>query len=298
SILTAMEGMMQRLIGVDIYLVTNLDPALGRVRADPGQLEQVIMNLVVNARDAMPKGGRLTIETANVKSHDIPLRGQGVELPGRYVMLAVSDTGGGMDAETQARVFEPFFTTKERGKGTGLGLSTVYGIIKQSGGHIFVQSALGEGTSFKIYLPRLEDPVEAVESEKAPADAPNGTETVLLVEDEPGVRTLVRDTLRQHGYTILEARHGIEALLINNEHVGPIHLLMTDLVMPQMSGREVANRMVPSRPNLRVLYISGYTEDAVIHHGVLNPGTAFLQKPFTPDAVARKVREVLDASPA
>ena len=294
AIVATMEGMLQRLLGEDIHLVTALDPALGPVKADPGQLEQVIMNLVVNARDAMPQGGKLIVETETVEIKDLYHHGQ-VVVPGRYAMLAVSDTGCGMDAATQSHLFEPFFTTKGQGKGTGLGLSTVYGIVRQSGGYVFVYSELGQGSAFKIYLPRVYDTVETVEIGTTLAGLPHGTETVLLVEDEPGVRTLLRDTLRLHGYTVLEARHGIEALLIGTQHTGLIHLLLTDVVMPQMGGREVADRLVPARPSLKVLYMSGYTENAVVHRGVLDPGTAFLQKPFTPDLLVCKVREVLDA---
>jgi len=293
TILLNMEEMLRRLIGEDIDLVSVQDPSLGRVKADPGQMEQVIMNLVVNARDAMPKGGKLTIETGNTeikssRAGDVAL------VPGRYVMLAVSDTGCGMDGETQAHIFEPFFTTKGPGKGTGLGLSTVYGIVKQSGGYIFVYSEVNRGSTFKVYLPRIEGEVEVTEPPQIPIALCSGTETVLLVEDEPGVRVLVRETLHLYGYKVLEARHGYEALLLEQEYLNPIHLLITDVVMPQMSGREVADRLSSSRGDIKVLYISGYTEAAVIHHGVLDPGTAFLQKPFTPDDLVRKVREVLD----
>jgi PAS domain S-box-containing protein len=295
AVLINMEEMLQRLIGEDIDLVSVQDPALGRVKADPGQMEQVIMNLVVNARDAMPKGGKLTIETGNVEIQQSYRTGDVALVPGRYVMLAVSDTGCGMDAETQTRIFEPFFTTKGPGKGTGLGLSTVYGIVKQSGGYVFVYSEASRGTTFKIYLPRIEGSVEPPEQPKIPVALCGGNETVLLVEDEPGVRVLVRETLQLYGYKVLEARHGYEALLIEQDYLNPIHMLISDVVMPQMSGREVADRLASARRDLKVLYISGYTEAAVIHHGVLDPGTAFLQKPFAPDDLVRKVREVLDA---
>ncbi len=298
AIVANMETMLQRLIGEDIHLVTVLDPGLGHVKADPGQLEQVIMNLVVNARDAMPKGGKLTVETTNHDIRQSYRRGQAVIQPGRYARLSVSDTGCGMEPELQARVFEPFFSTKGQGKGTGLGLSTVYGIVKQSDGYIFLYSEPGCGSTFKLYLPRVEEAAVEVETGMMPAGLPQGTETVLLVEDEPGVRALVRDTLRMHGYTVLEARHGIEALLTAKQHTGPIHLLMTDVVMPQMSGREVADRLFVTRSDLRVLFMSGYTENAIVHHGVLHPGTAFLQKPFSPESLARKVRDVLDAGKA
>ncbi len=297
AVVASLEGMLQRLVGEDVHLVTALDPELGPVKADPGQIEQVIMNLVVNARDAMPQGGRLTIETATVEMTTANRHGQSLKGPARYAMLAVSDTGCGMDAQTQARIFEPFFTTKEVGKGTGLGLSTVYGIVEQSGGHIDVSSEIGRGTTFKLYLPRVDEAVAERGRDTVPASLPRGTETVLIVEDEPGVRALARDTLRMRGYSVLEARHGIEALVIGSQHPGTIHLLMADVVMPQMNGREVAERLLRVRPEVKVLYMSGYTEDAIVHHGVLTPGTNFLQKPCTPDALADKVREVLDAQP-
>lgn len=291
-----MSTMLQRLLGEDIDLATTLAPELWHVKADPGQLEQIIMNLAVNARDAMPHGGKLTLETANVEVTEARVRGQTVMSPGYYAMLAMSDTGVGMDAQTQARIFEPFFTTKERDKGTGLGLSTVYGIVKQSGGYVFVYSEPARGATFKVYLPRVEETAEPIAVKPAALELPCGTETILLVEDEPGVRALARETLQLQGYTLLEARHGIEALLASNQHPGPIHLLVTDVVMPQMSGREVAGYLVAQRLNLKVLYMSGYTENAIVHHGVLDPGTFFLQKPFTPEALAHKVREVLDAA--
>jgi len=295
AVVVNMDTMLRRLIGEDIDLVTVPGPALGRVKADPGQIEQVIMNLAINARDAMPRGGQLTIETANVELDEAYARRHVAVRPGPHVMLAVSDTGPGMDAETQARVFEPFFTTKEPGKGTGLGLATVYGIVKQSGGNIWVYSEPGRGTTFKIYLPRVEEAAEPVEPAKALAGPPRGLETVLVVEDDEALRELAREILQSHGYTVLEARHGGEALPIGERHAGPIHLLVTDVVMPWMSGRELARRLMPAHPEMKVLYVSGYTENAVVHNGVLDPDTAFLQKPFTPDALARKVREVLDA---
>jgi len=286
--------MLQRLIGEDVHLVTVLDPDLGQVKADPGQIEQVLMNLAVNARDAMPTGGRLTIETANVEITE-PVHTDDAALPaGRYAMLSVNDTGCGMDVKTRSRIFEPFFTTKGQGKGTGLGLSTVYGIVKQSGGYILVNSKAGHGTTFKIYLPLVDEPVELCEIEKPAVASLHGTETVLLVEDEPTVRVLIRDTLRQFGYTVLEARHGVEAQLIYGQHLR-IDLLITDVVMPQMSGRELADRLLETDPHLKILFMSGYTESAVIDHGVTGSSTTFIQKPFTPEGLARQVREILDA---
>jgi PAS domain S-box-containing protein len=293
TIVSDLSKMLQRLIGEDIQLETSLDPALGTAKADPGQIEQVIMNLAVNSRDAMPDGGRLVIETKNVyldesyTSHHVAIT------PGNYVMIAVSDTGCGMDEETRQRIFEPFFTTKEAGKGTGLGLSTVYGIVKQSGGNIWVYSELGHGTTFKVYLRRVdeaeEQPLHAIHSGML-----QGTETVLLVEDEEMVRKLARQILETCGYKVLEAPHGGAALLVCECHDGPIHLMLTDVVMPEMSGRELMQRLSPLRPEMQVLFMSGYTEHAVVYHGVLEAETHFIQKPFTPEALARKVREVLD----
>jgi nitrogen-specific signal transduction histidine kinase len=296
AIVASMRSMLERLLGEDIDLAANLDPNLGHVKADPGQLGQVIMNLVVNTRDAMPQGGKVTIETSNVEI-EAPRRHDQIVRPGRYVMLSVSDNGCGMDRETQARIFEPFFTTKEQGKGTGLGLSTVYGIVKQSDGYIFVYSEVGAGTTFKIYLPRVETVAEQTGGEEAAPERLHATETVLLVEDEPGVRRVAREALIACGFTVLEARHGIEALLVAKQHPSPIHLLVTDVVMPQMNGPEVASRLASSRPAMKVLYMSGYTDHAVVHHGVIDPGFAFLQKPFSPEDLVQKVREVLRAAP-
>ena len=292
-----MDSMLRRLMGEDIIeLCAELSPKTGAIRADAGQIEQVIMNLAVNARDAMPTGGRLTIETRNVTvgkaaRHDTI----GVE-PGAYVLLAVRDTGHGMDAETRSHLFEPFFTTKEKGKGTGLGLSTVYGIVKQSKGSITVDSVPGQGTTFNIYFPLIdrEGPGSAGTADAvAPA---RGKETILLVEDEPAVRGLVHETLRLHGYTVLEARHGIEALMTVAKHTGPIHLLLTDVVMPQMSGPEVAEKLHSLRPDVKVLYMSGYPDHPVFEHGGVSRETSFLPKPFTPNALTKKVREVLDGA--
>ncbi len=295
AVVSNMSEMLRRLIGEDIALVTVLGPALGHVKADRGQIEQIIMNLAVNARDAMPHGGRLTLETANVDLDAAYARKHVEARPGPHVMLALSDTGIGMDPKTQARIFEPFFTTKGPRKGTGLGLAMVYGIVKQSGGNIWVYSEPGQGTTFKIYLPRIEEAIESAQGRSALAPPLRGMETVLLVEDEDAVRDLARDILQARGYTVLEARHGAEALRISEQHPGPIHLMLTDVVMPEMIGRELADRLAVLRPETKVLYMSGYTDNAVVHHGVLDPGTIFLQKPFTAAVLARKVREILDS---
>ena len=288
-----MDKLLHRLLGEDVDLFTVLEPGLGRVKADPGQVEQVIMNLAVNARDAMPQGGKLTIETANVDLDENYARDHVSVKPGSYVMIAVSDTGLGMTEKVKARIFEPFFTTKEIGKGTGLGLSTVYGIIKQSGGYIWVYSEIGRGSCFKVYLPRVDGPAdEAPRNTRQPAR--HGSETVLLVEDEDGVRALMRQVMHRHGYNVLEARHGGEALLMCERHQGKIDMLVTDVVLEQMSGRELAERLLKIRPGMKVLYVSGYADDAIVHHGVLTAGMEFLQKPFTTEALARKIRYVLD----
>ncbi|MFI5089642.1 MAG: PAS domain S-box protein [Terriglobales bacterium] len=293
-----MNKLMLRLLGEDIELSTKLDAGLGSVKADPGQIEQVIMNLAVNARDAMPKGGKLTLETANLELDQAYAREHAVVKPGPYVMLAITDTGCGMDAETLSHVFEPFFTTKEQGKGTGLGLSTVYGIVKQSGGYIWPYSELGMGTSFKIYLPRVDEMAEREQARAQAASGLRGTETILLVEDEEGVRALTRQLLQRHGYTVLEAEHGEDALLLCERYSGPIHLVLSDVVLAQMSGRELVQRLAPLRREMKVLYMSGYSDEAIVHHGVLEPGTAFLQKPFTTESLMRKLREVLDSKKA
>jgi GAF domain-containing protein len=295
TVVSSTNEMLRRLIGEDIALVTVLDPALGSVNADPGQIEQILMNLAVNARDAMPTGGRLTVETANVELDTTFVHRHVGACPGPHVMLAVSDTGVGMTRETLARLFEPFFTTKQAGKGTGLGLSTVYGIVKQSGGWIWAYSEPGAGATFKIYLPRVEGAAEpSAGTATPPAEAPPGSETILLVEDEGEVRALARDILQARGYTLLEAPNGAEALRIGERHTGVIHLMLTDVVMPGISGPELANRLTALRPGMAVLYMSGYTDNAVVHHGMLDSGAAFLQKPMAPDALVRKVRELLD----
>ncbi|MBI1845758.1 MAG: DUF4118 domain-containing protein [Candidatus Rokubacteria bacterium] len=284
AVVASMGSMLRPLIGEDIDLVITPGANLGRVRVDPGQIEQMIVNLVVNARDAMPTGGSVTIRTANV---DAAATAEGLK-PGGYILLEVADTGLGMDAATAARIFEPFFTTKPTGRGTGLGLSTVYGIVQQSGGHIDVDTAPGRGATFRVWLPRLEEPGEGARPRRE-AGASGGTETVLLVEDEIGVRELVRDVLVVNGYTLLEAGDPGEALEISERHRGPIHLLLTDLVMPQLSGADLAARLAVLRPQMKVLQMSGYAPPG------FNPGPAFLSKPFTPDNLARKVRETLDA---
>jgi two-component system cell cycle sensor histidine kinase/response regulator CckA len=296
ALVREIERMLGRLIGADVSLASSLDPGLGRVRADPGQLEQVVLNLAVNARDAMPKGGHLTIETRNVEIDDEYARLVPNLRPGPYVLLAVTDTGVGMDPETKAHIFEPFFTTKEAGKGTGLGLATVYGIVDQSGGHIDVYSEPGRGTTFKIYLPRVTETDTPSTVGEGWQKVPRGTETILLADDDQGVRALSRLALVSYGYTVLEAADGVEAARVGTAYPGPIHLLATDLVMPRAGGREAAERLRPVHPETRVLFLSGYTDDSLVRHGVLEDGVAFLQKPFTPTTLARKVREVLDAS--
>jgi two-component system, cell cycle sensor histidine kinase and response regulator CckA len=290
-----LEKMLRRVIGEDIELVIHLPEDLGGVKTDPGQIEQVIMNLAVNAKDAMPSGGKLTIETANVELDEEYARNHVAVKTGGYVMLAVSDTGMGMTPEVRDRVFEPFFTTKEEGKGTGLGLSTVYGIVKQSGGNIWVYSELGKGTTFKIYFPRVDEPLDEI-SEKVTVRKGllRGSETILVVEDEEEVRKLVVWGLEGQGYRVLDAPQGLDAFLIGKENQGPIHLLVTDVVMPKMSGRDLAERLASIRPGIKVLYMSGYTERAIAHKGILDKGINFIQKPFTVDELARKVREVLD----
>jgi PAS domain S-box-containing protein len=293
DLVSELEKMLRRLIGEDIELRTVLDHELGRIKADPGQIEQIIMNLAVNARDAMPQGGKLTIETKNAVLDENYARNHIAVIPGPYVMLAVSDTGVGMDESTKARIFEPFFTTKEAGKGTGLGLSTVYGIVKQSGGNIWTYSEPGQGTSFKLYLPRVvEMPQQRTTAERK--EFTKGSGTVLLSEDEEMVRRLARQLLEMFGYRVLEAQNGTAALLICEQHPESIDLLLTDVVMPEMSGCELAERVAQLRPDMKVLYMSGYTDNAIVHHGVLDEGAKFIQKPFAAADLIRKVREVLD----
>jgi PAS domain S-box-containing protein len=289
------SAVYRRLIGEDIDLVAIPEPSLGRIKADPGQIHQILMNLVVNARDAMPQGGKLTIETANADLDELYVQSHPVVTPGHYIMLAVSDTGIGMDEETKAHLFEPFFTTKEVGKGTGLGLSTVYGIVKQSHGFIWVYSEPGRGTTFKIYLPRVKE--EAGKLARSDKEEPElrGTETILVVEDAASPRTMIVRALRKRGYTVLEASNGKEALRTAQDFAGRIHLLLTDIVMPEMSGKAAGSQIEVARPGIKILYISGYTNNAIVHHGVLDSNMAFLQKPFTNDVLARNVREVLDS---
>jgi two-component system, cell cycle sensor histidine kinase and response regulator CckA len=293
SVVSEMGRMLQRLIGEDIELRTVLDFKLGNVKADPGQLEQVIMNLAVNSRDAMPHGGQLTIETANVSVDDHYVMEHVAIKPGPYVLLAISDTGVGIDQDAQAHIFEPFFTTKGIGKGTGLGLSTVYGIVKQSGGNIWVYSEVNKGTTFKIYLPRVDEVTPEYKVPESPSELLHGFETILLAEDDGMVRDLIHKLLKNHGYQVLEAATGSLALKISARYEGQIDLLLTDVVMPEISGREVADQLAQSRPEMKVLYMSGYTDDTIVRHRILDADVAFLQKPFTPEALLLKLQEVL-----
>jgi CheY-like chemotaxis protein len=284
-----MEKMLVRLIGENISLVSVPQPDLGLVRADVGQFEQVLMNLVVNARDAMPEGGKLTIETSNVN-----LNTSQVDLtPGPHVLLAVTDTGVGMDPETQTHIFEPFYTTKEAGKGTGLGLATVYGIVKQCGGAISVYSEPGRGTTFRIYLPRVDQPIEEVAPPPETVHSLHGSETVLVVEDDAEVRRLICEILRTRGYQVLVSTKGDEALQLARSHAGPIELVIADVILPEVGGPDVVRQVQQLRPGIRALFISGYADEAVLRHGMVEPGMMFLSKPFMPEELARKVRDVL-----
>jgi len=293
---TGLESLLRRLIGEDVQLISKLDPTNGRLRADQAQLEQVLVNLVVNARDAMPKGGTLTIETAQVKLTRSPVYHLTPLPPGPYVRLAVSDTGCGMDLKTQSHIFEPFFTTKGEGKGSGLGLSTVYGIVTQCGGAIDVTSRVGHGTRFDLYFPSVESDILTTAPTQPSGRPQRGTETVLLVEDEPSVRTLVRDELRKLGYQVIEAKNGVEACLLATQQAGSLQLLLTDVVMPGMGGRELSQHLSVINPDLRTLFISGYMDDVGIMAGQEEGTSSFLQKPFTPEVLARAVRNLLDAS--
>jgi PAS domain S-box-containing protein len=290
--LTSMEPMLRRLIGEDVEVIVRATRATGRIKADPGQIEQVILNLAINARDAMPKGGTLQIQVSDASMTESDARNGATVLPGRYMLLTVSDTGDGMDESTKARVFEPFFTTKHKGKGTGLGLSTVYGIVKQSGGYIWLDSEPGKGATFRVYLPRVDEAVEPP-SARHQTGSLKGSETILVVEDEESVRLLVRKVLERYGYRVLTAATPNDAVEIAATATESIALLISDVVLPQMSGRALADQILATKPTLRLLFMSGYTDDAIVHHGVLDEGTPFLQKPFTPQGLAQKVREVL-----
>lgn len=296
AVVSDMEKMLNRLIGEDIELNTLLDPALGKVRADQGQLEQVIMNFTVNARDAMPEGGKLIIETRNMVMDDEFVRRYPYPVqPGPYVLLKVTDTGIGMDNATQQRVFEPFFTTKEKGKGTGLGLSTVYGVVKQSGGYIDIVSSPGEGTTFLIYLPRVHESIQMEKAPAGPSSSLRGSETILLVEDEENLRTLAHNILEHFGYTVYQASNGKEALEFSEKNDVTIHLLLTDIVMPGISGRVLAKQLLEQRPDMGIVYMSGYTGQTVGEQAVFEEGSHFIQKPFTRETLARKIRDALDA---
>jgi CheY-like chemotaxis protein len=299
SIVADIRPMLARMIGEDIQVSVSLKADLRLVKADPGQIEQVLMNLVVNSRDAMPDGGRVLIETANVALDESYASGRPEVPPGAYCMLAVSDTGCGMDAHTRLHLFEPFFTTKEAGKGTGLGLATVYGIVKQSGGFIYVYSEVGHGTTSKVYLPQVsENEPAALHRAEQPVVAPGGDETILLVEDDKEVASLARLILQTKGYRVMSAGSGEDALALCAKLPGAIDLVLTDVILPGMNGRALADRLHATLgPDLKVLFMSGYTEDAIVHHGVLKSDIAFLPKPFTPNELARKIRDVLDAEP-
>jgi PAS domain S-box-containing protein len=297
ALLTDMEKMLPRLIGEDVALALVLDPTLAQVKADPGQVEQVIMNLAVNARDAMPEGGKLTIQTANVNLDTAYTHQHPGSRVGSYVMLRVTDTGTGIDPEIQSQIFEPFFTTKERDKGTGLGLATVYGVVKQSGGYIAVDSEKGKGASFSVYLPRVEHAAAAVDiGTEQPVKSFRGSETILLVEDEESLRKLANMFLQDNGYQVLGAADGAQALQVARQHTGPIHLLLTDVVMPGINGRVLAERLAPGQPGMKILYMSGYTDSFIAGHGVLEAGSHLLHKPFTEETLTRKVRELLDTN--
>jgi two-component system, cell cycle sensor histidine kinase and response regulator CckA len=290
--IVGLSVMVRRLIGEHINVVLRLAPETKPILADPGQIEQVIVNLAVNARDAMPDGGSLTLETEDVQLDEAHARPMDLK-PGRYVLLRVTDTGVGMTSDVLSHMFEPFFTTKDPGKGTGLGLATVYGIVKQSEGDIAVVSAPGEGTTFSVYFPQASG--LSADTSQVRIVHSGGSETVLVVEDEASVRALIAEVLERRGYRVLTAENGDSALEIAEGRVDPIDLLLTDVVMRGMSGRELANRLLPTRPDTKVLFMSGYTDDAIVHHGVLDPGIEFIQKPFTPDALTVRIRQLLDS---
>ncbi len=295
AMISESEKLLPRLLGEDVEMSTQLEPGLGRVRADPGQLNQVLLNLILNARDAMPDGGRITIATSNEEVDSTYSTAHPNLHSGSYVLLSVTDTGQGMDATTQARVFEPFFTTKESGKGTGLGLAAVYGIVEQSGGQVYVYSEVGVGTTFKVYLPRIDEKAEAGAKEKGSEPARHGTETVLLVEDEAALRELLRKTFESSGYTVLVARDGKEAVELAASHVGSIEAMVSDVIMPGLNGPKVAELLAATRPEMKVLFVSGYSDESIFRNGVLRPGTAFLSKPFSLGTVLRRLRELLEA---
>jgi two-component system, cell cycle sensor histidine kinase and response regulator CckA len=296
TIVVETEKMLKRLIGEDIEFRTTLDPALGSVKVDPGQIEQVIMNLALNARDAMPEGGKLVIETSNADLDDAYALHHPPFIAGRYALLAVTDTGIGMDKETKSRIFDPFFTTKEVGKGTGLGLSTVYGVVKQSCGYIWVYSELGHGSVFKTYLPRVDQLVQKSQPSESAPELLRGTETILFAEDEESVRTLTRSLLEDGGYTVLEASNGPQAIEVAGRYSGPIHLLLTDMVMPGMNGHELARKMIADRPKMSVLYVSGYTGSFSLNGEFLDAGASLVQKPFSRITLLEKIRETLDSN--
>jgi CheY-like chemotaxis protein/two-component sensor histidine kinase len=293
TLVTQVKELLPPVLGEDIQLFLDLDPEAGRVKADAAQMEQVIMNLVFNARDAMPEGGELTIQTAHADLDEAWAQRHAGAQTGPHLMLAVRDTGRGMDEDVLTHIFEPFFTTKDRTKGTGLGLATVYGTVRQSGGCITVSSKVGEGTVFQIFLPRVEDPVEVIEVPSAAPQPTRGAETILVVEDDDAVRRMTREFLKIKGYTVIEARSAANAIQIMEERNEEIDLVLTDVLMPGMKGRELVERLTQIRSNIKVLYMSAYTEDAAINIGVLNPGTEFIEKPFGPDDLASKIREVL-----
>jgi two-component system cell cycle sensor histidine kinase/response regulator CckA len=296
-VLTRVDSLLRRVIGEDIDLTMKLAPAIGRVNADPGQIEQVVMNLAVNARDAMPQGGQLTIETGNVHLDEDYVAQHSGASPGMHVMVAVTDTGSGIDEETQKRLFEPFFTTKEPGRGTGLGLATVYGIVTQSRGSIWVYSELGQGSTFKVYLPVTTDETPVDEALETEPVSLSGTESVLVVEDQAEARAVICQTLRRRGYTVIEAANGPEAIIMGRQLDVTIDVMLTDVVMPGMGGKRVAELMRATRPHLRVVYMSGYTDSSIVNHGILESGVSFVQKPFATDTLLRKIREVVDAPP-